>query len=308
MTGLPAAARDAKRSAGRSAAAGAPEPSTQDVAAVPLADLLTRLHCTANGFAAKEAAAVLDIVGPNHIDAAPRKHLAVTLVERLTNPLVMILLFAAAVSAFTGDVASFVIITVIVLMSVVLDLTQEYQAQNAAARLRDQVAPTATVLRDGGAVEIAAADVVPGDIVLLAAGDLVPADARLTEARDLYVNEALLTGEAYPIEKEVAPPPALADAALPAKLVLMGSSVISGTGKAVVFATGRKAQLGTIASALRKPAPPTAFALGIQHFGMMIVKATMFLVLFVVLINLSFHRRRSPTPRCRPIWCSWARR
>jgi Mg2+-importing ATPase len=289
MTRSPAAARDAMRSASRSAAE-AREPSTQEVAAVPLADLLARLHCTAGGFASAEAAAVLADVGANRMDGARRKRLAAALVERLTNPLVLILLFAAAVSAFTGDVASFVIITVIVLMSVVLDITQEYQAQNAADRLRAEVAPTATVLRDGKAAEIAAADVVPGDVVLLAAGDLVPADGRLIEARDLYVNEALLTGEAYPIEKEAQPPAALADAALPANLVFMGSSVISGTAKAVTFATGRKAQLGAIAGALLKPAPPTAFAVGIRDFGMMIVKATVFLVLFVVLANLSFHR------------------
>ena len=206
--------------------------------------------------------------------------------------LVAILLFAAAVSALTGDVPSFVVIAVIVLMSVILDVTQERQAQNAAERLRERVSLSVNVLRDGQPVDLPAAEIVPGDVVLLSAGDLVPADSRLIESRDLYVDEAFLTGEAYPAEKEVAPPAGglLRETMLPFNLVFMGSSVVSGTAKALVLATGRKAQLGSIASALQKPPPPTAFAVGIQKFGLMIVQATVFLVLFVLLINLLFHR------------------
>ena len=130
------------------------------------------------------------------------KRLLLAFIERLSNPLVVILLFAAAVSAFTGDVPSFVVIAVIVLMSVILDVTQERQAQNAAERLREQVSLSVNALRDGQPVDIPAADIVPGDVFLLAAGDLIPADSRLIEARDLYVDEALLTGEAYPAEKQ----------------------------------------------------------------------------------------------------------
>jgi P-type Mg2+ transporter len=133
---------------------------------------------------------------------------------------------------------------------------------------------------------------VPGDIVLLAAGDLVPADSRLIEARDLYVDEALLTGESYPAEKEAAPAATEAprETAFPRNLVFMGSSVASGTAKALVLATGRKTQLGSIAGALQKPPPPTAFEVGIRDFGLMILRLTVLLVLFVLLVNLLFHR------------------
>ncbi len=144
----------------------------------------------------------------------------------------------------------------------------------------------------GQPVDIPAAEIVPGDVFLLTAGDLVPADSRLIVARDLYVDEALLTGEPYPAEKEAAPsvshPPR--ETALPSNLVFMGSSVVSGTARALVLATGRNAQLGSIGSALQKPPPPTAFAVGIQKFGLMIVQATVFLVLFVLLVNLLSHR------------------
>ncbi|MGO9392156.1 magnesium-translocating P-type ATPase [Rhodoblastus sp.] len=273
---------------------GAPDPAApeiSEIAALPLPDLLQRLHSSDTGLRASEAEGILAVVGPNRVETASHKRLLFAIAERFSNPLVLILLFAAGVSAFTGDVPSFVIIATIVLLSVILDVAQEHQAQNAAESLREEVSLTAKALRDGQPVEVPAAGIVPGDVVLLAAGDLVPADSRLIEARDLYVDEALLTGEPYPAEKNAAPANGGASAsAFPSNLVFMGSSVVSGTAKALVVATGRKAQLGSIASALQKPPPPTAFAMGIQKFGMMIVQATIFLVLFVVLINLLFHR------------------
>ena len=266
-------------------------PAAQDIAALPLPALIGQLHSSEAGLTAADAAAILKAVGPNEIGTAKSKSLLIALMERFGNPLVLILLFAAAVSAATGDLASFAIIAIIVLISVVLDVTQERQAQNAAEKLREQVALSAKVLRDGKPIEIPAAQIVPGDVVLLSAGDLVPADARLLEARDLYVDEALLTGEAYPAEKSTSfSSEGAGGSTFPSNLVFTGSSVISGAAKALVLATGKKTQLGSIAGALQKPPPPTAFAMGIQNFGMMIVRATIFLVLFVVLVNLVFHR------------------
>ncbi|MCI4679142.1 magnesium-translocating P-type ATPase [Rhodoblastus acidophilus] len=266
-------------------------PEISKTAVQPIADLLRALNSDENGLSAAGAAAALRASGPNQVESAKRKRLLFDFLGRFANPLVLILLFAAAVSAFTGDIASFAIISAIVLVSVILDVAQDYQAQNAAERLRAQVSLKATALRDGRQVEIAATEIAPGDVLLLGAGDLVPADARLLESKDLYVDEALLTGEAYPAEKEANPPATAPEIALPPNLVFMGSSVVSGAARAVVFATGRATQIGAIARALQKPPPPTAFAVGIQKFGMMIVRATIFLVLFVVLINLLFHRK-----------------
>jgi len=275
-------------------------PETTDLAITPISELLQSLNSSDNGLSSSDAAAVLKKVGQNQIESAKPKSLLAALIEKLRNPLVLILLFAATVSAATGDIASFIIIAVIVLMSVILDVVQEHQAQNAAEKLRKQVSLSARVLRDRQPVDVPAAEIVPGDVVLLAAGDLVPADSRLIEARDLYVDEALLTGEPYPAEKEVAlsvagAAPGTAEAqpsTYPRNLVFMGSSVVGGTAKALVMATGAKAQLGSIAGALQKPPPPTAFDVGIQKFGMMIVRATIFLVLFVLLVNIVFHRPR----------------
>ena len=280
-------------SAGKCATTGAAEQAAAgkaDLAVLPLGDVLQLLHSTDTGLSATDAASILKTVGPNQTESAKPKSLLGAFLEKFRNPLVLILLFAAAVSAFTGDIASFAIITVIVLMSVSLDVMQEHQAQNAAESLRKQISLSAKALRDGQPVDIPAVDIVPGDVVLLAAGDLVPADSRLIEARDLYVDEALLTGEAYPAEKGATPAAAEAATTFAPNMVYMGSSVVSGTAKVLVLATGSKAQLGSIAGALQKAPPPTAFDVGIQNFGMMIVKATIFLVLFVVLVDIAFHR------------------
>ena len=154
-------------------------PTASDQAAGPLSGLLASLHSNATGLSSAIAAAILQSVGPNRIDSAAPRRLLAAFIGRFSNPLIMILLAAAGVSAFTGDVASFGIIASIVLVSVVLDVVQEHRAENAAERLRDQVSLQATALRDGRATEVPSAAVVPGDVVLLTAGDLVPADCRL---------------------------------------------------------------------------------------------------------------------------------
>ena len=253
-----------------------------------LPNLFRLLNATDAGLTTMDASSRLDRYGRNQIDDRAGPSLLHSFMERFRNPLVLILIAAAAISAATGDTPSLLIIVAIVLLSVTLDVVQEHRAQNAAQRLREQVSLTATAIRDGKAAEIAASQLVPGDIVQLSAGDLIPADCRLIEARDLYVNEALLTGEAFPAEKQVSDDSGTG--LLPWNGVFMGSSVLSGTAKALIVATGRAAQLGAIAGALHKRPPDTAFTLGVRDFGKMILRLTILLVLFTLLVNLLLHR------------------
>ncbi len=162
-----------------------------EAATLPLPHLMRNLHSSENGLSIADAIDILKRIGANRIDTAERKSLLLAFIERFRNPLVLILLFAAVVSAFTGDVPSFLIIAVIVLMSVILDVNVPPTA--CVNKFRCRAGCFAIAVR----FDIAATEIVPGDMVLLAAGDLVPADARLVEARDLHVDEALLTGEAY---------------------------------------------------------------------------------------------------------------
>ena len=276
--------------ADRSSAPTAPEAALDELARRPLEALATDLAASPAGLSSSEAARRLRVQGPNRIADGGGRRLVAAILDRFRNPLVLILFAAAGVSASTGDMPSFVIVTVIVSMSIALDVLQEHRAENAAAALRAQVSLNATVSRDGLELTIPATDLVVGDVVRLAAGDLVPADARLIAGRDLYVDEALLTGESYPAEKGMRPADDATEDALPRNLVFMGSSVVSGTATAIVFATGRRAQVGAIADSLAAPPPPTAFALGIRDFGLMIVRITVLLVLFVLLANVALHR------------------
>src|SRR5262245_16307152 len=155
--------------------------------------------CT--GLSSAAAAARLARFGANVPTPRQARLPVLEFLSRFRNPLVLLLLAASAVSALTGDLTSFVIITVIVLMSVTLDFVQEHRAGQAAERLGASVAVRASVMRDGKPCEVPVGEVVPGDVVKLCAGDLVPADARVIEARDFFVNQALLTGEPYPVEK-----------------------------------------------------------------------------------------------------------
>ena len=236
-----------------------------------------------SGLTTSESVSRLAQFGPNVIGGSQRRAAIFEFLYHFRNPLVLILLVAGAFSGITGDTTSFVIIITIVLAGVILDFIQEHRASRAAEKLSESVALQSRVLRDGKESMISAKGIVPGDVVLLSAGDLVPADGEILESRDFFVNEALLTGEPYPVEKSAA---GEADK----KLAFMGSSVMSGSAHILVAQTGPATSVGQIAKSLNKATPPTAFELGARQFGLMIMRLTVMLVLFVVLVNAISHK------------------
>lgn len=254
-------------------------------------DLFSRLNTTPSGLTSDEAARRSEQYGPNLLHPPRRRALILQFLARFRNPLVIILLFAGGVSAFTGDVTSFVIIGAVVVMSVTLDFIQEHRADRAAERLRRSVAVRVQALRDGKTVEIPIASLVPGDVALLAAGDLVPGDGRVLKSRDFFINQSLLTGEPYPVEKVPGDlSEADRDVADATNAVFMGTSVVSGTATALICRTGQSTALGEIADTLIARTPPTAFEHGTHRFGLLILRLTILLVLFVLIINTLFHR------------------
>ncbi len=255
-----------------------------------VAALLERLKTTTVGLSSSEAAARLARFGPNLLHTVRKRTLLFQFLAKFRNPLVIILLMASAVSAFSGDATSFFIISFIVLISVTLDFVQEHRAGEAAERLRKSVAVRVQVLRDGKPRAIPLAELVPGDVALLAAGDLVPGDGRVLEAKDLFVNQALLTGEPYPVEKNSTELSEESEILSASNTILLGTSVISGTARVLVCHTGTNTVLGDIADTLVAKAPPTAFEQGTRHFGLLIMRLTVLLVLFVLLVNAIFHR------------------
>ena len=244
-----------------------------------------------NGLSSTEAAARLAQFGPNRFIERHETPALLQFLGHFKNPLVLILLVASGISALLGQVTDFVIIAAIVLMSVTLDFVQEYRARQAADRLRQSVSVRAAVLRDGAACELPMAQLVPGDIVLLSAGSLVPADGVVLEARDLFVNQALLTGEPYPVEKFPKPPaPGATDFQEATNAVFMGTSVISGSARVRLARTGTATAIGDIADSISRPAGTNSFELGTRRFGMLIMRLTVLLVLFVLVVNVVTHK------------------
>lgn len=245
----------------------------------------------ASGLSSSEAQALLVQHGPNVFRERQQKSLLRQYISRFKNPLVLILLVASAVSALTGEATNFVIISTIILLSVTLDFVQEYRANAAADKLRQSVSVRATVVRDGVSRDIPVSELVPGDVALLSAGDLIPADSLVLEARDLFVKQSLLTGETYPVEKRPGRPAKTGnDIQEASNAVFMGTSVISGSARILVVRTGTATAIGEIADSVSRQAEPTSFEIGTKRFGMLIMRLTILMVMFVLLVNAFFHK------------------
>ncbi len=241
------------------------------------------------GLTSDQAAESLKRFGSNELATTKQYSLVADLWHSLANPLTVILLIAAAVSAFLGQRVDAAIIATMVVLSTIIDLAQTHRSVSAMNKLRAQVSTTATVLRDGDWKEAHRRDVVPGDIIRLSAGDLVPADARLVQTRDLYVQQSALTGESLPAEKDVTDESAStkADAR---NMVFVGTSVVSGTGMAEVVNTGARTAFGDIAARLAARPQETAFSKGLRDFSSFLARTVLFLVLFLIIVSAGRHR------------------
>ena len=245
---------------------------------------------SADGLSSSAAQAVLKRVGPNRIQSRARVTPLGLFINQFKSPITLILVFATAISAYLGDWVDAVIITLIVLGSALLSFYQEYNANNAAEKLRDQVSLKAQVLRGGKSISVPSEDVVPGDVVLLSAGSLIPADGLVLEANDFFVNQAVLTGETYPVEK--APGVAAETAGLPERknMVFMGTNVRSGSARALIVATGTQTAFGQIADRLTLRPPETEFERGIRKLGYLLTEVMFVLVLGIFFFNVIFHK------------------
>jgi Mg2+-importing ATPase len=261
----------------------------QELLSLPVVEVLSRLKTSESGLSPQEVQSRLATYGPNKLAEKQKRTGLVEILYHLRNPLVLILLIAGLISGFVGDVTDAVVIFSIVLLSIVLDVYQESKAQNAAEALKERVTTKATVLRSGVKQEVKLSEIVPGDVVYLTAGDLVPADSRLISTKDLNLNQSALTGEAFPVEKNAAP----LSASTPEltswnNYVFMGTSVVSGTGTAVVVKTGSLTEYGKIAKELVANTPETEFEKGLRRFGALMTEVTLFLVVFVFFVNAFF--------------------
>ena len=211
------------------------------------------------GLTSQEAAARLEKHGPNRLQEAKKITNLQRFLQQLKDPMLLILMAAAAVSAVTSilsgeKLTEVIIILAVVLLNAVLGVVQESKAEAAIEALQTMTAATSKVLRDGKIIVLHSADLVPGDVVLLEAGDAVPADGRLLESASLKIEEAALTGESVPVNKTAETISAQGDVPLGDRknMCYMGSTVVYGRGSAVITATGMDTEMGKIAGVLAR--------------------------------------------------------
>ena len=211
------------------------------------------------GLTSQEAAARLSKHGPNRLQEAKKITNLQRFLQQLKDPMLLILMAAAAVSAVTSilsgeKLTEVIIILAVVLLNAVLGVVQESKAEAAIEALQTMTAATSKVLRDGKITVLHSADLVPGDVVLLEAGDAVPADGRLLESASLKIEEAALTGESVPVNKTAETISAEGDVPLGDRknMCYMGSTVVYGRGSAVITATGMDTEMGKIAGVLAR--------------------------------------------------------
>ncbi|HEY8911002.1 MAG TPA: magnesium-translocating P-type ATPase [Desulfosporosinus sp.] len=253
-------------------------------------NLLKELTTESSGLTQQEAEIRIRKYGANLLKQRKSHSNLALFIAQFKSPIILILIIAAALSAFLRDPADTIIILAIVLGSGLLGFWQEVGAAGAVEKLLSIVEIKAVILRNGDVVEIPLAEVVPGDITVLSAGGGIPGDCVLLESVGLFLDEAALTGETYPTEKSVGVKTSDTPLAQRSNVLYMGTHVISGTGKAVVVKTGLATEFGAVSQRLRLRSPETEFEQGIRHFGYMLMEVTLLLVIAIFAINVYLAR------------------
>ncbi len=257
---------------------------------ISVPEMLKKLQTTAEGLDGSESDERLKKYGANLLKPKKGSDTLRILRSQFKSPITIILLFAAGLSFFLGDTTDTTIIVTIVLISSLLGFWQEKGAADAFEKLLSAVEVKATVLRNGREKEVPIEQIVPGDIIILSAGDIIPADCLILESKGLFVNEATLTGETYPVEKSTKTLNAKTPLAQRTNSLWMGTSVESGSGKALAVYTGKKTEFGKISEELKIRTPETEFERGIANFGHFLLEVTMLMVIAIFAINVYLQR------------------
>ncbi len=253
-------------------------------------ELFQALQTSPDGLTSSEGRQRLARYGLNRIRDKRRTDSLTLFLAQFKSPIIIILLFAAALSLFLRDASDASIIMTIVFVSGLLGFWQERGAADAVEKLLAIVQVRAAVLRDGKEQEFSVEEIVPGDIVVLNAGDVIPGDCLILESRDLFVDEAALTGETYPVEKQPGTVPANATLSQRTNTLFMGTHVVSGTARAAVVYTGGKTEFGKVSARLTLRPPETEFERGVRRFGYLLMEVTLVLVIAIFAINVYFAR------------------
>jgi P-type Mg2+ transporter len=266
------------------------ERSEQEFWSVSASHMLQELGTSSQGLTSEAARQALSRHGFNLLRPRKKSTATVLFLAQFKSPIIIILIFAAALAMALHDYTNGLIILGIVLISGLLGFIQERGAVNAVDRLLTIVRVRVTALRDGIPKEIPLEEIVPGDIVMLNAGDLIPGDCLVLESKDLFVDEATLTGETYPVDKS--PGTVASDAPFNKRTnaLFMGTHVVSGTSSTLVVRTGASTEFGKISQHMRLRSPETEFEHGIRRFGYLVMEVTLILVISIFAVNAYLQR------------------
>jgi Mg2+-importing ATPase len=253
-------------------------------------DALRALGSNPDGLTPEDASRRRDVFGPNALKRKTSTASLTILWGQFKSPIILILLFAAAMSYFLHDRVDALIIFVIIGASGLLGFWQERGSTRAMEKLLAIVQVKAAVLRGGRTLDVPVEEIFPGDIVILKAGDIIPADCLVLDSKDLYANEASLTGETYPVEKTKGTRPAGAPLAERLNVLYMGTHVVSGSGQAVVVRTGRKTEFGKVSERLKVRPPENEFERGVRRFGYLLMEVTLVMLLAIFAANVFLRR------------------
>ncbi len=261
--------------------------SSKNYAYQPVESVLTEFHVNKDkGLTSAQATEHLRKFGHNSISTHVKRHIVFEFLTNFTNPLIVILLVIVVVSFVLGDTINGIIVMAMILLSVCLNFYQEYKASNSAEKLKEKVALITTVIRDGVEKNIRASQVCVGDILFLNAGDLIPADSRIIETKDFFVNQSALTGESFPVEKSsIAENSKDIGISSVKSMIFSGTSVVTGTAKAIVVATGANTEFGHIAVELDQKEVQNSFTRGVKGFSFFILRIVLVFVLFIFAVN-----------------------
>ena len=249
-----------------------------------ISEILNILQTREEGLTEGEAAGRLQKYGLNQLNEGKKKKVFSMFLEQFRDIMILILLTAAIISGFIGELTDTVVILCIVVINALIGFFQEYRSEKAMLALKQMAVPFTKVLRDGIQLSETATKLVPGDIVLLEAGDAVPADLRILSSTNLKIEEAALTGESVAIEKISAA--LTGDLALgdQKNMAFRGTFVSYGRGSGVVIATGMSTELGRIAAMLQESAVMTPLQQRMASFGK---KLSLLVVLLCILFFIS---------------------
>lgn len=244
-------------------------------------ETLESLHARSEGLQTPEAEKRLQEYGPNELAEGEKKSIVRMLLSQFKDVMILILLAAAIISGFIGELTDTIVIVVIVILNAIIGFFQEYRAEKAMQALKQMSVTQTRVLRDGRSTWMPATALVPGDVVLLEAGNAVPADVRIIESVNLKIEEAALTGESHAVDKTTDP---LEEDDMPIgdrkNLAFKGTFVTYGRGTALVVATGMETELGRIAKMLQEDESMTPLQQRMASFG----KRLSVLVLFLCVV------------------------